>query len=73
VLGWKLLRAAWDGHARTELDRLQLRPEGEVGARDTGRKSEEIFDSGRGGRLTTDRHVVEQDGSQSLGGAVDRR
>ena len=38
---------AWDGHARTEFDRLQLRPEGEVGARDTGRKSE-VVNSRRG-------------------------
>src|SRR6266436_6701563 len=36
----KLLRTARHRHPRTELDGLQLGPEGEVGARDAGWKSE---------------------------------
>jgi hypothetical protein len=52
---------------------LQLGAEREVGAGDAGRKSEEVFDAGRGGGLTADRHIVKQDGPQTFGGTVDRR
>jgi len=52
---------------------LQLGAEREVGAGNAGRKSEEVFDAGRGGGLAADRHIVKQNGSQAFGGTIDRR
>jgi hypothetical protein len=64
---------AGHGHPRAELDGLQLGAEREVGAGDAGWKSNEVFDTGRGGGLAADRHIVKQDGPQAFGGTIDRR
>lgn len=41
----KLLRAPRNSDVRTEFDRLQLGSKGEIGNRDSGWKSEEVFNA----------------------------
>jgi hypothetical protein len=69
----KFLRVTGHDHPHAELDGLQLGAERKVRAGDAGRKSEEVFDAGRGGGLAAERHIVKQDGPQAFGGTIDRR
>ena len=60
-----------DAHA--ELERLQRRLADEVAAGDTEREAEEVLDARCRGGLPAGGDRVQQDGAQTLGGAVDRR